>query len=134
MDIKDQIKIRMAELGIKPPELGRRGGVSAQSVRFWLAGRSFPGKAKTTLLENALSFKLNFSEGLNEFTSTVEDGLHETDIKTFLALSKLPPQFKHVFAALAQELVVFAETKCPAKAYLQPNASVNSLGYLIKPA
>ena len=133
MDIKDQIKIRMDELGIKPPELGRRVGVSAQSVRFWLAGRSFPGKAKTALLENALSFKLNFSEGRNEFSTTVEDGLHETDIKTFLALTKLPPQFKHMLSALAQELVVFAEKKCPGQSYLQPTSPVNSLGYVTKP-
>lgn len=133
MEVKDQIKIRMDELGINPPELGRRVGVSAQSVRFWLSGRSFPGKAKTTLLENALSFKLNFSEGLNEYSATVEEGLHQTDIETFLAITKLPPQLKHIFSKLAQEIVECAEPPRPASLYLQPAPMVNTRGYVTKP-
>ncbi|MBC7617483.1 MAG: helix-turn-helix transcriptional regulator [Candidatus Saccharibacteria bacterium] len=133
MEIKDQLKIRMDELGINPPELGRRVGVSAQSVRFWLAGRSFPGKAKTTLLENALSFKLNFSEGLNEYSTTVEDGLHQSDIDTFLAITKLPPELKHLFSKLAQEIVQCTEMPRTSPVYLQPGSTVNTRGYVTRP-
>lgn len=79
--------------------------MSDQSVRHWLNGRSFPGKAKCHLLEDALTFKLDFSEGGSTQSVTVEQALGQTDTKTLLAISKMPPRVRILFGELAAEFV-----------------------------
>lgn len=113
MEVKDQLKIRMDELGISPSELARRVKVSPQSVRFWLQGRSHPGKNKVSLVESALTCKLNFSAASSTQSTTVEDALRQSDIETFLAISKLPPELKLLFARLAKAVVSLSEEASP---------------------
>ncbi|WP_210546754.1 helix-turn-helix transcriptional regulator [Rhodoferax sp. PAMC 29310] len=95
----------MDHLNMPVSELAKRLGVSGQSVRHWLSGRSFPGKAKCNLIEDALTFKLDFSEGESTQSITVEQSLKETGVKTLLAISKLPPQVQLLFSNLAAEFV-----------------------------
>jgi transcriptional regulator with XRE-family HTH domain len=98
--VKDQIRIRMDQMGVEIGELAKRLGVSNQSVRHWLSGRSFPGKAQIPGLEQALSFKLDFSEGANQ-GPTVESEMSRTDVEMLLIISKLPPDIKVLFFKLA---------------------------------
>lgn len=101
MLVKDQLKIRMEQLEMPVSELAKRVGVSGQSVRHWLVGRSFPGKAKCNLIEEALSFKLDFSEGESMQSITVEQTLKQSSVNTLLAISKLPLEVQLLFAKLA---------------------------------
>jgi len=105
MLMKDQLRVRMDQLNITPTELGRRVGVSGQSVRHWLDGRNFPTKAKTGLIEQALSCKLDFSEGESVQSMTVDDTLRKADIETFVAISKLPPDVQVLITQLAQRFL-----------------------------
>lgn len=111
MLVKDQLRVRMDQLGIPINELAKRLEVSSQSVRHWLSGRSFPGKAKTVALERALSFKIDFSEGGSSKEMPVSERLQHTDIETFLMITKLPPDVKEAFLKLAHLYVAMEEGK-----------------------
>ena len=63
MLIKDQIRMAMDRLGVSHREFASRVGTSEQTARFWTAGRSYPAKKRIPAIEQALSFKLDFSEG-----------------------------------------------------------------------
>lgn len=106
MLVKDQLRVRMEQLDMPITEISRRIGVSSQTIRHWLAGRNFPGKAKCQLLEDTLSFKLDFSEGAGDKGVTVEETLRNIDVDTLVAISKLSPRAKSLFASLAEEFVV----------------------------
>lgn len=109
MLVKDQIRVQMEKLGVDVPELARRVGVSNQSIRHWLAGRSFPGKRHTPALEKALSFKLDFSEGNTPSgAATVDASLQKTDIELFLLINRLPPQMKLIIERLVREVLQIA--------------------------
>lgn len=105
MLVKDQLRLRMDQLEMPISELARRVGVSGQSVRHWLAGRSFPGKAKCNLVEAVLTFKLDFSEGNTGQTETINQKLTQTDLATRTAISQLPPEMQVTFAKLASQFV-----------------------------
>lgn len=105
MLVKDQLKIQMDQLKMPVSELAKRVGVSGQSVRHWLAGRSFPGKAKCNLIEEALSFKLDFSEGESAQSITVEQTLKQSSVNTLLVISRLEPEVQLLFAKLAAKFV-----------------------------
>jgi transcriptional regulator with XRE-family HTH domain len=105
MLVKDQLRVRMDQLGIPVNELARRVGVSSQSVRHWIGGRSFPGKAKCNLVEEALTFKLDFSEGNTGQTETIDQKLVQTDLAARNAISLLPPDLQVLFAKLAAGIV-----------------------------
>lgn len=95
MLVKDQLQVRMDQLKVSVNELAKRIGVSNQSVRHWLSGRSFPGKRHLPALEKALSFRLDFSEGDTPAASpTVESTLQKKDIELFLKISRLAPEMK----------------------------------------
>lgn len=95
MQVKDQLRVRMEQLQIDVTTLAKRIGVSNQSVRHWLNGRSFPGKRHVPDLEKALSMKLDFSEGETPTAvPTVEATLQAGDIELFLKISRLPPELK----------------------------------------
>lgn len=102
MQVKDQLKIRMEQLGVSVGELATRLRVSNQTVRHWLNGRSFPGKRKAPLVERALSFKLDYSEGSISVDKTIESTLKEADLQMIRAYSHLPPEVKLLFARLAE--------------------------------
>ena len=108
MEIKDQLKIQMEKLKVPVSELARRLGVSHQTIRYWLIGRSFPGKAKTQLLESALSFKLDYSEGAIAAGPTVEATLRQTDIETFIDFQNLPPEMKLLISQLTRGINTLA--------------------------
>lgn len=102
MQVKDQLKIRMEQLGVDVRELADRLHVSNQTVRHWINGRSFPGKRKAPLLEKALSFKLDYSEGMVASNSTIEQTLKEADVKMFRAYQRMPEEVRLLFSRLAE--------------------------------
>lgn len=105
MLVKDQLRVRMDQLGISVTELAKRLEVSNQSVRHWLTGRSFPGKRHVPQLERELSFKLDFSEGNTpHVTPTVDATLQQTDIELFIKISKLPADMKLVVKDLVDTM------------------------------
>lgn len=105
MLIKDQLRVRMDQLQMPVTELARRVGVSGQSVRHWLEGRNYPTKVKTALIEDALSVRLDFSEGTTEQGVTVDETLRKADIETFILISRLPPDVQDLFAELAEKFL-----------------------------
>ena len=109
MDIKDQLRIRMEELQIPTSELAKRIGASQQTVRYWLSGRNFPGKARTSILERELSFKLDFNEGDEPRGETVAESLRQVDIETFIDFQRLPPHLKHVISTLTRSILELAD-------------------------
>lgn len=104
MEVKDQLKMRMDQLGVTVNELAKRCEVSSQSVRFWLSGRSFPGKRHAAMVEKALSFKLDYTEGSSTSAPTMGAMLQKVDVELFLTISKLPPPIKVLLAQLAEVL------------------------------
>lgn len=105
MEVKDQLGVRMEQLHVSINELATRVGVSQQSVRHWLKGRSFPGKRRTRALEDALSFHLDYSEGAGEDQPTAVQLMDQQDVEIFRDIAKLPPEMKHEFARLARSFV-----------------------------
>ncbi len=104
MEVKDQLRLRMEELKMSATQLAKRVDVAPQTVRFWLNGRSYPGKTNLHSVEQALSFKLNFSSTAN-VSGTVEQMLPKTDMDTFLLIQQMPDQLKASFKKLAQDIV-----------------------------
>ena len=129
MEIKDQLRIQMERLSIPVSELARRVGVSQQSVRYWLIGRSFPGKAKTQLLERELSFKLDYSEGEIVQGPTVEASLRQTDIETFIDFQNLPPEMKLLISQLTRGINQLASKGHDARDRPHIAELVDSHGY-----
>lgn len=103
MKIKDQIKSRREQLGVTVNELARRVGVSHQSVRHWEAGRSFPGKAKAPKLEDALSFRLDWTQGVRSRRERPDATalLDQADIEIMLVIRRLPMSVKMTMVELA---------------------------------
>lgn len=104
MKVKDQIKTRREQLGVTVSELARRLGVSAQAIRYWEAGRSFPGKAKTSALEAALSFSLDWTEGSRaaakrpQLASLVDP----QDMELLMEICRLPAPMKSAVSGLVK--------------------------------
>lgn len=104
MKIREQIRARREQLGISVNELAGRVGVSAQSIRHWEGGRSFPGKSKTAIVEQALSFTLDWTEGRKatkeqpQMAALIEQG----DIELLLVICRLPPAYKAALGELAK--------------------------------
>ena len=101
MRVKDQLKVRREQLGISVNELAKRLGVSAQAIRHWENGRSFPGKSKTEALETALGFHLDWTEGARaagqrpSATSLIDP----SDVELLLKIARLPPPASRTKAA-----------------------------------
>lgn len=104
MKIKDQIRSRREQLGVSVQELARRVSVSAQAVRHWEKGRSFPAKRVAPSLESALSFRLDWTEGVRTRAERpdVTALLDQEDIDIMLVIRKLPSRVKRQLAGLAQ--------------------------------
>lgn len=102
MKVKDQLKIRREQLGISVNELAKRLGVSGQAIRHWESGRSFPGKSKTTALETALSFSIDWTEGARTTGQKVAPGslIDPNDVELLLKIARLPPPAKALFGSL----------------------------------
>lgn len=104
MKIKDQIKTRRDQLGVSVQELARRVGVSHQAVRHWESGRSYPGKSRAAQVESALSFRLDWTEGVRSRSERpdITALLGQEDIDVMMVIRKLPSSVKLQFAGLAQ--------------------------------
>lgn len=120
MKVKDQLRLRMEELGVSVKELSERLDVSDQTVRHWLSGRSFPGKGKTAALNLALNFVIDYSEGRSPSSPAGGDSggatvgsLQQTDIETLMAITRMPPDLKLMFCRMAQAVVHHLESGGP---------------------
>lgn len=104
MKIKDQIKARREQLGVTIDELARRVGVSHQAVRHWESGRSFPGKGKAPALEDALTFRLDWTEGVQSRLDRPDIAalLDQEDIDILLVIRKLPESVKKIITEFAE--------------------------------
>ena len=104
MQVKDQIKVRREQLGVSVQELAKRLKVSAQAVRYWESGRSYPGKGKTAALEAALSFNIDWTEGARAAAkrSTVQSLIDPNDVALLLQIAQLPPPAKALVADLVR--------------------------------
>lgn len=102
MKVKDQLKVRREQLGISVNELAKRLGVSAQAVRHWENGRSFPGKSKTGALETALSFNIDWTEGARTSAQRpqVASLIDPNDVALLLQIARLPPPAKALIGNL----------------------------------
>jgi hypothetical protein len=85
MTVGEQIAAGMARQGLCVIGLARGLGVSCQSVRHWLAGKSLPGKRHVPDLERILGCPLDFSHPLPLAVTVPGSGL--SDLSRFLALS-----------------------------------------------
>lgn len=115
MKIKDQIRTRREQLGVTIDELGRRVGVSHQAVRYWESGRSFPGKSKAPKLEDALSFRLDWTEGVRSRTGRpdITALLDQEDIEIMLTIRKLPPVVKQHLGEMAKLYMDALDARIP---------------------
>jgi transcriptional regulator with XRE-family HTH domain len=104
MKVKDQLRTRRQQLGISVNELAGRMGVSAQAVRYWESGRSFPGKAKTSALEGALSMRIDWTEGARDAAKRpqVASLIDPDDVELLLQIARLPPPAKALVASLVR--------------------------------
>lgn len=104
MKVKDQLRMRRTQLGISVGELAKRLGVSAQAVRHWENGRSFPGKSKTAALETALSFNIDWTEGARAGAKrpNVNSLIDPNDVALLLQIARLPPPAKALIGDLVQ--------------------------------
>lgn len=102
--IKDQIRARREQLGVTIDELARRIGVSHQAVRHWEAGRSFPGKSKAPKVEEALSFRIDWTEGVRSRLERpdITALLDQEDIDILLVIRKLPTSVKKIIENFAR--------------------------------
>ncbi len=104
MKISQQIRARREQLGASVSELAKRVGVSAQAVRHWESGRSFPGKSKAPLVEAALSFTIDWTEGRRaesvgpQMAALVEKG----DVDLLMLLGRLPEPYKNLMSEMAK--------------------------------
>lgn len=103
--IKDQILSRREALGLTRKELADRVGVTEQAVRYWEDGRSFPGKSKSRLVEQALSFTLDWTEGASAPAGGGKSAsamIDQNDIDLLLVLARLPAQAKGLIGDFAR--------------------------------
>lgn len=102
MRVKDQLKVRREQLGVSVQELAKRLGVSAQAIRHWENGRSFPGKSKTAALEAALSFNIDWTEGSRAAAQRQQAAslIDPNDVELLLKIARLPPPAKALFGSL----------------------------------
>jgi len=119
MQIKDQIRARREALDMDMAQLAMRVGVTEQTVRHWESGRSYPSKSKIRALEQALSFTMDWSEGLNPVSggTTAASMIDQGDVDLLLIIAQLPGRAKTLFAELARmhlDVVQQARRHAPA--------------------
>lgn len=104
MLIKDQIRSRREALGLDMLQLAKRVGVTEQAVRHWESGRSYPGKSKMRLVEAALSFVLDWTEGVQPpgGSKTAAAMVDQSDMNLLLVICKLPLRAKNALAEFAE--------------------------------
>ena len=104
MQIKDQIRSRREGLGLDMLQLAKRVGVTEQAVRHWESGRSYPGKRKMHDVEQALSFSLDWTEGVKPAGEgkTAAAMIDQGDVNLLLVICKLPLAAKELLGSLAQ--------------------------------
>ncbi len=117
MKIKDQIRSRREALGMEMSELGRRIGVTEQAVRHWESGRSYPGRGKVQLLEEALSMTLDWTEGRVPAASgnSAASMIRQEDVDLLLSISLLPLRLKVLIGDLVKAQVEALKTHRPSR-------------------
>ena len=105
MLVKDQIKLRMQELEVSHAQLARLCQTSDQTIRHWTTGRCYPSKKLVPLLEQALSFKVDFGEGAAVAGQTVSELMPSRDAELFSKIQRLSPEAKLNFEQLADQLL-----------------------------
>lgn len=120
LQIKDQIRVRREALGLDMSQLAMRVGVTEQAVRHWENGRSYPSKSKIRLLEEVLSFTMDWSEGANPVTgaSTAAAMIDQRDVDLLLVICQLPLRAKQLLSDIARmhlEAVQQARAARPAE-------------------
>lgn len=110
MLIKDQIRLRMNELGITAVGLAKTLNVRPMTVRHWLHGRSHPSKPKIAELEAALSCHLDFSEGQGPQRPDITSLLRDSDLEFLITMRKLPVDVRNLLMQLAKAYVKHEET------------------------
>jgi transcriptional regulator with XRE-family HTH domain len=102
--IKDQIRVRREALGMNMAQLAMRVGVSEQAVRHWESGRSYPRKPTIPLLEDALSFVMDWSEGAHPETEgkTAAAMIDQRDVDLLMVICQLPLRAKELLGELAR--------------------------------
>lgn len=119
MLVKDQIKLRMQELNISHGQLARLCQTSDQTTRYWTSGRSNPRKNRIQLLEQALSFKIDWSEGAAAAGPTVSDSMPARDAQLFAKIQRLPAATKLTFEQLADQIL----EQCPVAPFFERTAN-----------
>ncbi|WOB06535.1 helix-turn-helix transcriptional regulator [Piscinibacter gummiphilus] len=121
MKIKDQIRSRREALGMTMKELADRVGTSEQAVRQWETRGSIPRQKTLRLVEQALSFQIDFTEGLAPpgGGKTAAAYIEQSDIDLVLIIGRLPLHAKTVIGEMARmhleavEAARAAESKNP---------------------
>lgn len=99
-------------------ELADRVGVTEQAVRWWEEGRSYPRKKVAPLIEQALSFQIDWAEGRGDPNRTAAAMVDEGDMQLLLKIAKLPANSKQAFKHLVDvhlEAVERARSSTPAE-------------------
>ena len=86
--------------------LADRVGISEMAVRHWESGRSFPSKSKASLVEEALGFRLDWSEGASHVGAgkTAAAMFDQSDLELMMRISRLPMRAKLAIAEFARIL------------------------------
>lgn len=129
MKVGQQIQMRMKQLGVSIPELAKRAGVSSQAVRHWVAGRSFPGKRHAPAVESALSFTIDFTEGVAKKTGRQDASslLKRHDVELMLMIAKLGPDMRLALRQLV-EACLNEQTEFSVKERAEPVESFYEKG------
>lgn len=85
-------------------QLALRIGVTEQAVRHWESGRSYPGKSKAKIVEEALGIQLDWTEGEGHGDrETAASMIRHADIELLIKLCQLPMEIKMLFGKLADQ-------------------------------
>lgn len=118
MLVKDQIKLRMQQLEISHAQLANLCNTSDQATRNWTSGRSNPRKKRIQLVEQALSFKIDWSEGAQAAGPTVTESMPSRDAELFAKIQRLPAATKMTFEQLADQML----EQCPVAPFFERTA------------
>lgn len=101
MRIKDQIRARREALNYTPADVAKKLEISEQAVRHWESGRSYPSVEKMLLLQDALSFTLDWTEGRAGARPTAAEQFQQEDLDLLGLIRRLPEPAQKLMADMA---------------------------------
>ena len=103
MKVSHQIRSRREAANMSVSALAQRIGVTEQAVRHWESGRSYPGKATARAIEEALEFRIDWTEGAHTGgeAASATAMINPRDLDLLLLICRLPADFKAVVESLA---------------------------------